>query len=50
MEWKVVDCQGYNNTIMLTTFANYTCKWKVPTPEERSITTKKQSDQKQRRG
>jgi hypothetical protein len=23
MEWKVVDCQGYNNTIMLTTFANY---------------------------
>jgi hypothetical protein len=21
MEWKVVDCQGYNNTIMLTTFA-----------------------------
>ncbi len=24
MEWKVVDCQGYNNTIMLTTFATYT--------------------------
>jgi hypothetical protein len=21
MEWKVVDCQGYDNTIMLTTFA-----------------------------